>query len=281
MVTVAALLWSTGGLIIRLLDTDVWTTVFWRSAFAALFIFAFIAWRDGRNAPALFRAMGLPGIVVGCCYASASTAFVAAVNLTSVANTLVLYSTSPLIAAILAWVLLGERIKPLSWLAMLIAVGGVALMVSGEGGRSSLAGDVLALGIALAHSVATVIIRRQRHVRMVPAMALAMLMATLIAGTQASPGAVGATDFAILIAFGSIQLGSSLAIYSTGARLAPAAKVALLCLLEPVIGPLLVWAMLGDHPGVFALAGGAIVLAALVLHFVVDQRKAKPLAPAA
>ena len=127
----AALLWSTGGLIVRSLETtDTWTTVFWRSATASLFLLAFIVWRNGAGTFRLVRAMGLPGVIVGLCYTSASILLIISLSLTSVANALVIISSAPLLTALLGRAVLGERVSWLSWIAILASAAGIALMVS-------------------------------------------------------------------------------------------------------------------------------------------------------
>ena len=281
LVAVAALLWSTGGLIVRSLDAaDVWTTVFWRSVFAALFLAAFIAARDRGRAVQAFRTMGFPSLIVGVGFATASIGLVVALNLTTVANTLIIFSTSPLIAAVLGRVLLGERVRGRSWVVMAAALLGIAVMVSDSVARGSVAGDLVAFVVAAAAAVATVTIRKNREVRMTPATCLAAVLAALVALPLAAPLSVTGGDFALLFVFGAIQLGAGLALFVTGARLAPAAEVALISVLEPILGPVWVWAFLGEHPGTSALVGGGIVLSALVVHTALDFRAARPIPPA-
>ena len=281
LVALAAVLWSTGGLIVRSLESaDVWTTVLWRSVFAAGFLIVFIAARDRGRAIQMFRTMGTPGLIVAVCFATASISFVVALNLTSVANTLIILSTSPLLAALLGRVVLGERVRGRSWLAMAAAVVGVAIMVSDSVGQGSLVGDMVAFVIAVCLAVATVTIRRHRNVRMTPATCLGAALAAVIAAPWAQPLAVTGGDFSLLVVFGAFQFGAGLALFSTGARLAPAAEVALISVLEPILGPIWVWVFLNDHPGTAALIGGGIVLAALAAHTLLDKRKARPIPPA-
>ena len=281
LVAVAAVLWSTGGVVVRSLDVaDVWTTVFWRSIFAAGFLIFFIALRDRRQAIQVFRTMGWPGLVVGVCFAAASISFVIALNLTSVANTLVILSTAPFFAALLGWIALGEVVNGRSWLAMMAALCGVAIMVTDSYGGGSLAGDMVAFIIAICLAVAIVTIRKYRHVRMAPATCLGVVLAGMIAAPLAQPLAVTGGDFGLLVFFGAIQFGAGLALFTTGARLAPAAKVALIGVLEPILGPIWVWAILGEELGTMVLVGGGIVLSALTVYIAMDVRAARPIPPA-
>ncbi|MEX1107725.1 MAG: DMT family transporter, partial [Dongiaceae bacterium] len=129
LVVLAALAWSSGGLLLRSVDTDPWTTIFWRSLFAAATLLLFIAIRDGRSAPRLFMTMGWPGILLAVCFATASTSFVVAVQYTSVANVLLLQSLAPFLAGIMGLIFMRERVELRTWIAMAFAIGGVGIMV--------------------------------------------------------------------------------------------------------------------------------------------------------
>jgi drug/metabolite transporter (DMT)-like permease len=281
LVGAAALLWSTGGLIVRSVDTDVWTTVLWRSLSATVFLVGLVAVREGAGTVAAFRRMGRPGLLVASCFGLASAALVAALDRTSVANTLIVISTTPLVTAVLARAVLAETVSRRTWLAVGAALVGVAIMVSQSGQEASLAGDAIAAVIPVALAVATVTIRRRQEVAMTPAMALGTALAAAVALPLAGGLALPGPDLPLLVAFGSLQLGAGLALFSAGARLAPAAEVSLVALLEPILGPVWVWAVLGEFPGVAGLVGGSIVLVALALSTVTDLRRRRRLPPMA
>lgn len=269
LVAASALAWSFGGTIARFIEApDPWTVVFWRSLWAAAFLLGFMLMRDGpRGTARLFATMGLPGLVVAACFATASTSFVIALQYTTVANILLMQAGVPLIAAALAWVAFGERTGWATWLAIAAVVAGVGVMVSGSfSGAISPIGDSLALTITIVFAIATVIVRRFAHVRMTPATCLGTIIAACIAAAMASTFAVGGRDMAFLFAFGALNLGLGMACFTTGARLVPAAVAALIGLLEPATGPLWVWLVHGEVPSGRTLTGGAIVLAALILH---------------
>lgn len=275
LVFLSAFFWSIGGTIARFLEVqDTWTAVFWRSLWAAAFLLAFMAWRDGlRGTIALFRGMGWPGMAVAACFAVCSTSFVVALSYTTVANVLLMQAGVPLFAALLAFMLFGERIAASTWAAIAAVIFGVAVMVSDSlTGKVSPIGDGLALVIAVGFSIATVITRRYSHVRMVPATCLGTIMAGAFAATQASTFATSSTDAAWLFAFGAVNLGLGLAMFATGARLIPAVLAALLGTFEPILGPIWVWLVHGEVPSVRTLIGGAIVVAALVVYLTLEFR---------
>ena len=279
----AAVCWSSGGLIARHIEADVWTQAAGRGFFAAVTLILFLLVRDGRKTWSLFKALGIPGIVVACCFASASLSFVIALRHTTVALILVIQSTAPFIAAIIAWVWMRE---PPGWvrsLAMVVALFGVWEMVSGSGtapSATALGLDDRAIGIglsciiAVAIGLATVMVRRYQAIRMTPAMCLAamILMSAGLMGREPLP--VSVNDIGLLFLFGAIQLAIGLIWFSTGARLIPAGEAALLGLLECVLGPLWVWIFLGEDPGTQALIGGGLTLAAVAGNTLYDMARA-------
>jgi drug/metabolite transporter (DMT)-like permease len=265
----SAVVWSFGGTLARFLSIeDGWTVVFWRSLFAALFLLGFMLLRDGpRGTVRLFAGMGLAGIAVGACFATASTSFILALAYTTVANVVLIQAGVPLIAALMAWLLFRERISGQTWLAIAAVIGGVAIMVSESlGGRVSMVGDALAMLIAFVFAAATIITRRFAHVRMTPAVFLGTVIAGAVAAGQASGFAVTGQELFVLVIFGALNFGLGLALFVTGARLVPSALAALLGTAEPVLAPL--WAAIfhGEIPGARTVLGGAIVLAALLLY---------------
>ena len=276
LVAGSAIVWSIGGTIARFLTVDdSWTVVFWRSIFAALFLLCFMLLRDGlRGTAALFRGMGLPGLGVALCFGTASTSFIVALAYTTVANILLMQAGVPLIAALLTWTLFREKISATTWAAIAAVIAGVAIMVSESfTGKVSPIGDGLALLISVMFANATVITRRHAHVRMAPAVCLGTIIAAGVSGLLAGHYAVSVPDLGWLIAFGAVNLGLGLAMFTTGARLIPAAVAALVGTLEPVLGPIWVWLVHNEIPSGRTLIGGSVVFAALVTHLLIDWRR--------
>ena len=276
LVAGSAIVWSFGGAIARFLEVDdSWTIVFWRSFFAALFLLGFMLWRDGpRGTIVLFKGMGLAGLGVALCFAIASSSFVVALAYTTVANILLMQAGVPLIAALLTWTLFREKISGATWAAIAAVIAGVSIMVSESfTGKVSPIGDGLALLISVMFAIATVITRRHAHVRMAPAVCLATTFAACFAGLLAGHYAVSAADLGWLVAFGALNLGLGLVMFTTGVRLLPAALAALVGTLEPVLGPIWVWLVHNEIPSGLTLLGGAVVFTALVIHLLIDWQR--------
>jgi drug/metabolite transporter (DMT)-like permease len=263
-VALAAVAWSTAGILQRELSVGVPTQLAGRAFFAVVGLLAYIAVAERGAVVRAFRAIGRGGLAVAALMAISSGSFLIALNHATVASILFMQALAPLLAAVLG-MLLGEPVSRRTWLAMTIAIGGVALMVGGPGRPSALG---LGLSVLMTSSFAgtLVITRHLRDVSMAPATCLSQVVVFVAAVPFTHPGAVGARDAGLLVALGVGQIGLGLVFLTIGGRLIPAAEVALITLLEVVLGPLWVWAFLSEQPSAATLAGGAIVLAAVAIQ---------------
>jgi drug/metabolite transporter (DMT)-like permease len=274
LVAGAAVCWSSGGLIVRLAGTGPWTTTLWRSLFASLFLALVLRLVRGGGITRQWRRG--PVVAVAVCMALSSTCFILSLAHTSVANTLILMSTGPYVAGLLGWVLLGERVRPRTWLTMGVALAGAVVMVSSSYGRGALLGDLLAVLMACSFAAATVLIRRHPEIPMGPAAVLATTLTGLVALPLADPLATRPRDIVLLAFFGVGQFGAGFLLFLTGARLIPAAESSLIGMLETVLGPLWVWLVLSERPDAASLAGGVLILAALLANTLVDLVTPRP-----
>jgi drug/metabolite transporter (DMT)-like permease len=275
LVASAAMCWSTGGLIARLVSTDPWTTNVWRCTFCAVFLALVVGIVHGRRTVEAWRRIGRPGVGVAACLSVASTCFVLALAHTSVANTLVLMSVGPYVAGLLGWVLLGERVRLRTWLTMAVALAGTVVMVSGSSAQGAWAGDALAIVMACAFATATVLVRRHPEIQMTPAAALAAALTCLVALPMAAPLAASPRDIGLLAVFGIGQFALGFLLFTAGAPRIPAAESSLIGMLETVLGSLWVWLVVGENPGAASLIGGALVLLALLAHAALDLADAR------
>jgi drug/metabolite transporter (DMT)-like permease len=274
-VALAAVAWSSAGVLQRQLTLGTTTQVFGRAVFAGAALLAYVAVVERGRVIQAFRSVGLAGVAVALCVATASGGFITALNHTSVARVLFILAVAPVLAALLAWLTLGERITRRTVAAMALALVGVALML-GAPGEGSLVGDGLALLVSLAFALMIVITRWRHDVSMAPATCLSQVILIVVLLPFASPGEIGGTDVGWLAALGVGQIGLGFVLLTIGARLIPAAQVGLITLLEVVLGPLWVWLALDERPGTLTLVGGAVVIAAIL----VQTRAAPPPEPA-
>jgi drug/metabolite transporter (DMT)-like permease len=243
------------------------TQITLRAVFAFLTLGCFVLAYARADVAAGLRTARIPMLVVSVCTAVASGAFMVALGRTSVAHVLLFQAISPIIAAVLGVKVLGELLTPRICAAMVLALVGVGVMVGGPGG-GNLTGDALALLMAVAFAVVIVVSRRHRAVSMAPAACMAQLLLLLVATPLSDLGSVRAGDVLWSFLLGAGQLGLGLAAFTVSARLIPAAELAVITLLEVVLGPVWVWIGAGERPSVATLAGGAIVIGAVVVQSV-------------
>ncbi|HEY7454358.1 MAG TPA: DMT family transporter [Thermoleophilaceae bacterium] len=274
-VALAAVAWSSAGVLQRQLTLDTPTQVFGRAMFAGAALLAYVAVVERGRVAEAFRSVGLAGVAVAICIAIASGSFIAALNHTSVARVLFILAVAPVFAALLAWITLGEPITRRTVAAMALALAGVTVML-GAPGEGSLVGDGLAFVVALAFAAVIVISRWRHDVSMAPATCLSQAILVLAFLPFAAPGEIAGDDIGWLAALGIGQIGLGFVFLTIGARLIPAAQVGLITLLEVVLGPLWVWLALDERPSTLTLVGGVVVIAAIVIQ----TRAAPPAEPA-
>jgi drug/metabolite transporter (DMT)-like permease len=197
--------------------------------------------------------------------AISSGSFLLALNYTSVANVLFIQAAAPMMAALLGWALLSERVDARTWVALGLAGAGVVLMAAGafEAGVAAVA---LPLVMTASFAAVIVIARHRREVSMMPATCASQVLVVIAGAPFVTLGSASRSDWAILVALGVGQIGLGLAFLTIGARLIPPAQVAIISLLEVVLGPLWVWLAYAERPTAATLAGGAIVVAAVMVQ---------------
>ena len=265
---IAPVLWSTGGLFVRLLSIrDPWEIVFWRSLFMALFVAAALAIMHRGRMPRAVLAIGWPGLIAGAFLAGQFFLFIASITRTTVANTFVLMSISPFLAALAARVFLNERVPLRTGIAMAVAFAGIVIMFADSLDAGRLAGNLLAIGVSVLFALNVTILRKvHATVDMLPMVMIAGLLSIVVAFPLALPLQATPADLVVLAIMGCVQLGTGCLLLVAASRHLTATELGLLALLEPILGPMWVWVLLGEHPGRLALAGGAVVLAAVIAN---------------
>ncbi|HST17100.1 MAG TPA: DMT family transporter [Gaiellaceae bacterium] len=261
----AALAWSTAGVLQRGLSVDAATQVAGRAFFAVLALLAFVRYSKHGGGLRAFRSLGRAEWAVAVTTGIASSMFIVALNHTSVANVLFMQAVAPIAAALISWVALREPISRRTGVSMVVALAGVGLMVGGPGGAQGV-GLVLSVLMTLSFAVTVVITRHRRDISMAPAICLSQVLVLVVFAPFSSPGQIDKKDLALIALLGVTQIGLGLAFLTMAARLIPAAEVALISLLEVVLGPLWVWLAFSESPSTATLAGGVVVIAAVVLQ---------------
>ena len=265
---VAALCWSSGGILVRQLSiTNAWEIVYWRSLFMALFVAGVLLVMHGRNMPRAVAAIGVPGLLAGTFLAGTFFFFIASLTRTTVANTFVIMSASPFLAAIAGRLVLKETVPARTWTAMAVASAGIVVMFSDSLDAGRLAGNLLALGVSVCFAAQVTVLRKfHATVDMLPQVMIAGIVSMVVALAISPPFAAGGRDLAILALMGCVQLGTGCLLATAASKHLTATELGLLALLEPITGPVWVWVLMGERPSSLALLGGAIVFGAVIAN---------------
>ncbi len=276
LTTLGALAIVPDSLFVRLIAADALVIAFWRALFVGLAITVWFALREGRAPFAAVLATGWKGWAYMASVGASGVLFVLAVSLTSVANVVFIIASMPVFAALFSWLLLGEPISRRMVLTMLAVIPGLAIIAygSGETEGASLAGDLLALAVSAIYALGLTLVRQVKTTSMVPAVGLSYLAVAVLLGLGLA-GDLAMTLPQIGLSLGHAAFITASAVFlAIGPRFIPSAEVALLLLLESVLAPLLVWAVMGENPGPWTLTGGAVVLGTLALSNWVALRRA-------
>ncbi|HVS08363.1 MAG TPA: DMT family transporter [Planctomycetota bacterium] len=282
-VLAAAALFSTGGAAIKACSLGAWQVASFRSGIAALALLVLL--------PAARRGWSRRTLAVGVVYAATVILFVAANKLTTSANTIFLQSTAPLYVLLLGPRLLGERIRPRDVALMAaIALGMGMFFVGTEAPLATAPDPVLGNVLAALSGVtfALTILGMRWLARSSPgggsalaAVAAGNLLAFLLALAPALPvGPSRPGDWVLLLFLGVVQIGVAYAALAAGMSRVPAFEASILLLVEPVLNPIWSFAVHGEVPGPWALAGGGLILAATALKTWWGARRPLPLGPA-
>ena len=265
----AAFLWSTGGLFIK------WTTLsgfelsFFRSLFAAITI-AFFTRHEGYG---LNRMMLAASVI----YAILLITFVLATKETTAANAIFLQYTSSVYVLILEPIIYKEKFRARDLITVAVCLGGMTLFFVGQLRPQDVTGNILALASGFLFALYFLALRhpRAREVNR----ASSALYGNLIAIVLTAPWGLAALthisphDTLNVIYLGVVQLGVSYILFTTGmAHGVRSLDAGIICYIEPVLNPLWVFLVLGERPSRWALLGGAIIIAAVITHMLLDAR---------
>lgn len=271
LLVAAAITYSTAGIFTKGVVAGAWAVIFWRGLFAAAFT---IGWTTSRGTfRNNFFNMGKSGWSVGIIGALGTAAFIPAFKLTSIANVSLIYAISPLIAAVLAWLAIGERIKIRTMIGSICALFGVGIIVSGSFGQITLRGDVLALIMTIAMATIMVIYRKYPDT---PGAGPAVLQSLFLLPPSFVLGAPFQTDLFeifILAAFGLLFAIASVTL-AEGAKRVPSGQTALLSALETPLALVLAFIIFAEIPNMATFLGGSVVLLAVLFSIKNDTQSA-------
>jgi len=256
---------SPDSILIRLLNTDIATTLFWRGVALAVGLACYLLWRERGDARPIFNALRSPlGWGLGVLFALSNILFVFTIAHTTIADTLGCLATASIFAALFSVVFLGERAPLRTWLTAAVIAAGLLLIALG--GAGSLIGRFAGIATAMVFGAMFVVMRATGQGDTLPGLALGGLIIATATAFFAQPFLLAGTGFAALAGI-AISLPLAFALIGRGPRYLPAPEVSLLMLLETVFGTLWAGLFLSEIPTQATLTAITIILGALVVFY--------------
>ena len=251
--------------LVRLADSDSWTVLFWRGIFFAtgIIVILFITYRS--KAVNELINIGKGGVLIGLLTALGGTSFILAIHYTSIAKTLVIISISPIMVAIVSWMMLKEKPALYTWISMIIVFFGIYVVMSGDTSGVNLLGNLFALLSVVIGGFSFTLLRKYKNVNMVPAMAVNGFAIAIIGFIVADSLVLPIQSILYLFSSG-VVLAVSFSLITIAPRYIPAPEVAMFFPLGTVLGTLMAWIVVKEQPSSNALIGGSIVIVTLFCH---------------
>ncbi|HYF20445.1 MAG TPA: DMT family transporter [Ramlibacter sp.] len=272
------LMWSIAGVVTRQLEAArSFEITFWRSFFTVASLLVILPFVQGRQVFGKILHGGPALWISGLCWSVMFTAFMVALTLTTVANVLVTMAVAPFLTALLARIFIGHRIPARTWLAILLAGGGISYMYGAQVSGGQLAGTLVAFCVPLASAINWTLTQRShaagQDVDLVPAVLFGAVLSSLYTLPLAWPLQASPHDIGWLALLGLVQLAIPCSLAVACARVLKAPEISLLSLLEVIFGIVLVWIGAGEAPSATVLVGGSLVIGALVVNELVGWRQ--------
>lgn len=261
---IASILWSSGGLLVKLPEWNPLAISGGRSLVALLILLPVARIRLKR----ITRLTLLSGLF----YAATLTTYVLANRMTTAANTILLQYTAPIYVALLSWWLLGERVRRRDWSAVGLVMLGVGLLLSGDLGTGSSTGNLLALLSGVCFSLLLITLRMQKDAHPLDAIVIGNLIGAVVAIPAYLPIPPDPTSLSAVVALGVFQVALPYIIYSHAIRAITAVEAVLIKGVEPVLNPIWVLLVIGERPTRLALLGGAVVLVTITARNAIASR---------
>jgi len=262
----AAVSWSTAGLFPRVVQTDVFTTLFWRSLLGgASVLLLYAAFQRGSGLASLWR-LSRAEWIMSMQSSAAMVCFIAAFFFTNVADVVFIYSAFPIITLLLSAALLGTTVRRVDVLCACTVVLGMGLIVWGQTSMHNLVGTALSLSATLMFALITMGIKRHPDARMMKVTYAGAMLAALCMLPWTHFADTSAHDLAWLWLYGFLNVGVGFGLYLMGVRRMKAMLASLVCMVEIPLAPLWVYALFGETVSQQSLLGGAVIVVAAVVN---------------
>jgi drug/metabolite transporter (DMT)-like permease len=272
LIALAALSWSTAGLFPRIVSTDVFTTLFWRSALGgASVLLAQAVFNKRDNLSSLWR-LTRAELLMSVSSSGAMVCFIAAFFFAPVADVVFIYSAFPVLTLLLSALLLHTAISRIDVLCTLAVVCGMGVIVWSQTSLHNVLGAGLSLAATLLFALITIGIKRFPTAEMVKVTYVGAFIAALAMAPFAHFGSTSTHDLVWLWLYGLLNVGVGFGLYLLGVRRIKAVLASLVCMIEIPLAPLWVYAFFGEVVSRQSLIGGSVIVLAVLVNVVTHDR---------
>ncbi len=267
---------SFGGLIIKSFEgATQWQILFWRTVFFLLVISIYLLVTYRKDIFKSFYNSGIPGFFGGLILSFGFCGYVFAMYNTTVANTNFIIQTQTIFLAIFGYFFLKEKISKITLTSIILAISGIILMVGNTLSPGQMIGNVAAFSMPISFAVLILVVRKYQNIDMVPSQFIAGIFALIIGYLMSGKIIISYHDIFLGFLAGFFQLGFGFIFITIGAQRTPSAMVGIIMLSEAVFGPLWAWLFINEQPPNVVLAGGTIVIIAVLLQFLHQYKLSK------
>jgi drug/metabolite transporter (DMT)-like permease len=261
LLLLAGLLWSMGGVFIKTNNSDPFVISSVRGLVAAIVVFIALKGRP-------HMTWSKPQVIGALAYSGVLTCFVVATTMTSAANAILLEYTAPIFVAMLAWVILRERLRYYDYIAIVGVGVGMWLMMSANLGSGHTAGNLIGVGTGICYAVFVTCLRLQKNSSPYETVLLGNVFTFLIGLPFIFITPPDPVSMLPVVFLGVFQIAVPYLLLTYASKHATAIDLSLLTVLEPLLNPVWVYLVTGENPGGRAIIGGVILLGVVVLKSV-------------
>lgn len=261
----ASILWSTGGILIKLVDWNPIAIAGSRSLISSIVVLLYL------KKPKITWSMAQIGGALS--YTATVMLFVAANKLTTAANAILLQFTAPIFVAILGLLILKEKIKSYDYIAILVVFGGMLLFFIDDVGRGSMLGNILAVISGFFLACVTIALRFQKDGSPVETTLLGNLLTFIVSIPFVAKGLPDIRSILAIIVLGVFQLGIAYILYALAVKHLKAIEAILITVIEPILNPIWVFLFAGEKPSLYAVLGGLVVIITVTARSIIVSKE--------
>ena len=270
---IGVLILSPDSLLIRLVELDDFSLIFYRSALPVIAILIYLIFNYQKSFIKSFYLIGVPGVIYSILYALTHICFVYSIQNTAVANTLVLIASAPIFAALFSIFILKEIPSFFTWIVIITALSAMIIIGVGSFTTSGLYGDFMALVVAIGMGFSMVLVRLYKNKDLVPACLIGCLISALYALPFGINFEIDQYQIIYLLLMGLIILPIPFIILAIAPKYTPAHEVALIFLMESVLGTAWVWFVINEVPPLNTVIGGILLLGSVSIFIYQTTKK--------